>query len=77
MFFYTNWRIVMSFFNKNNQNNNLSVTLNSNQTQKSIFMYPEVVKSILDSIPKVGIAIARKEMGNGKVGNEIFYLKRR
>ncbi len=74
MFFYTNWRIVMSFFNKNNQNNNLSITLNSNQTQKSIFMYPEVVKSILDSIPKVGIAIARKEMGNGKVGNEIFYL---
>jgi methyl-accepting chemotaxis protein len=37
-------------------------------------MYPEVVKSILDSIPKVGVAIARKEMGIGKSGNEIVYL---
>ena len=64
----------MSFFSHKNHNSNLSVTSPSNQIQKSIFMYPEVVKSILDSIPKVGVAIARKEMGAGESGNEIFYL---
>jgi len=64
----------MSFFKSKNIYNNELSPLSENQTTKNIFMYPEVVKSILDSIPKVGIAIARKEMGSGKSGNEIFYL---
>ena len=63
----------MSFFDKKSSNN-LTVTSPSSHPQRNIFHYPEVIKSILDSIPKVGIAIARKEMGNGKSGNEIFYL---
>lgn len=64
----------MSFFGKKTVDNKKTLAPTSHQTPKSIFMYTEVVKSILDSIPKVGIAIAKKEMGNGKSGNEIFYL---
>ncbi len=64
----------MSFFTKKHSAEENEPQFRTGSPSENLFSHPQVVKSLLDSIPKVGIAIATADMGKAKSGNEIFYM---